>query len=115
MIPMKILIASYGFQPHIGGVNTYIEALKKQLENMVIKWIYWPITRTCKKSALYVVVLTTYVPKEADKEIDISGIREVVCMHVLTLLNKYLPHVNAWVCWGKFNSIPSNWPQHSSV
>lgn len=86
---MKILLATYWYMPHVGGVNVYVNVLKKELENAgheVDVLAHHPdMTR------IYML--------DSNQEIKKSKIKDVVYDRVYKYYAKYLPHVSPWIRW----------------
>lgn len=104
---MRILFACYFYLPHVGGLNTYVETLKKELEehgHQVDILAHHPDMQTIYKS--------TYTPNEfgwtvQGSEIDKSlsrnenkiTIKDVIHSQVYNYYEKNLDHVDPWIRW----------------
>lgn len=86
---MKILLATYWYLPHVGGVNNYVEVLKQQFEaqgHHVDVLAHHP---DMKK--IWMPTTGQYIEK--------SKIKDFVYEQVLAFFNRDLPLVDPWIRW----------------
>jgi glycosyltransferase involved in cell wall biosynthesis len=86
---VRILIATYWYLPHVGGVNTYVDVLRKELMNaghQVDVLAHHP-----DMQKYYIVHSGRYLVKEK--------IKQAVYNNVLTYYQRHQPYVDPWVCW----------------
>ncbi len=84
---MKILLATYWYLPHVGGVNEYVNLLKKELELLgheVDILAHHPD-------------MTHYYLVNKNEKINKMKIKAVVYEKVNQFYQRYLPHVDPWV------------------
>lgn len=84
---MKILLATYWYLPHVGGVNKYVNLLKKELELLgheVDILAHHPD-------------MTHYYLVNKNEKINKMKIKAVVYEKVNQFYQRYLPHVDPWV------------------
>jgi glycosyltransferase involved in cell wall biosynthesis len=95
---MRILLATYWCLPHVGGVDTYVRTLKKELEehgHHVDVLAHHP-----DMDKIYLVNYGRHDELDGaftDKIIEISKIKNVVSNQVNHYYQTYLPHVNFWI------------------
>ncbi|MFC4765818.1 glycosyltransferase family 4 protein [Effusibacillus consociatus] len=86
---MKILLVTYWYLPHVGGVNTYIEMLKKEFEehgHQVDVLAHYPDMKN-----IYLV--------NTGKIIDKSPVKDIVYDEVYRYYHNNLSHVDPWIRW----------------
>lgn len=86
---MRILLATYWRMPHVGGVNTFLQTLKKELElqgHQADVLAYHP-----SRTKIYLV--------DKEKEIDIREITNLVANKVFHYYERYFPTVEPWIRW----------------
>ncbi|CAH0345483.1 glycosyltransferase family 4 protein [Bacillus sp. CECT 9360] len=86
---MKILLATYWFMPHVGGVNEYVNLLKKELELLgheVDVLAHHPD-------------MVDYYLVNGDKKEGKMKIKAIVYEKVNQFYQRFLPHVEPWVRW----------------
>lgn len=87
--PLKILFATYWYLPHVGGVDSYINILKNELEEN---------GHTIDVLAHHPNMKKIYM-KTTDEEIDKTKIKDLVYDRVFKYYAKYMPHVDPWIRW----------------
>ena len=86
---MKILLATYWYLPHVGGVNEYVNLLKKELESLgheVDILAHHPD-------------MVHYYLVNGDKKENKMKIKAIIYEKVNQLYQRFLPHVEPWVRW----------------
>lgn len=85
---MRILFATYWYLPHVGGVNTYINVLRKELikEGHQVDVL---AHHTPKNDKIYMLTTGQFVDK--------AKIRNAVFQKVFNYYDQYHPHVEPWV------------------
>lgn len=85
--PLRILIVTYWYLPHVGGVDVYVRLLKKELEQL---------GHTVDVLAHHPDMAHYYLTDGSHVE-DKWPIKEVVYERLMPLYQKYLPHIQPWV------------------
>lgn len=85
--PLRILIVTYWYLPHVGGVDVYVRLLKKELEQQ---------GHTVDVLAHHPDMAHYYLTDGSHIE-DKWPIKEVVYERLMPLYQKYLPHIQPWV------------------
>jgi glycosyltransferase involved in cell wall biosynthesis len=87
---VRILFVTYWYLPHVGGVNTYINVLRKEL----------------LKEGHHVDVLAHHTPKNdkiymltTGQYIDKAKIKDIVYKKVNAYYDQYHPYVEDWIRW----------------
>ena len=84
---MKILLATYWYLPHVGGVDVYVRLLKEELER---RGHHVDVLAHHPDMAHYYLV-------DGDKKINKWKIKSVVDDKVFRFYQRYLSHVDPWV------------------
>ncbi|WP_051289915.1 glycosyltransferase [Paenibacillus massiliensis] len=84
---LRILIVTYWYLPHVGGVDVYVRLLKKELEQQ---------GHTVDVLAHHPDMAHYYLTDGSHIE-DKWPIKEVVYERLMPLYQKYLPHIQPWV------------------
>ncbi|MED4955250.1 glycosyltransferase [Paenibacillus macerans] len=85
--PKRILLATYWYLPHVGGVDVYVRLLKKELER---KGHQVDVLAHHPDMAHYYLV-------DGNKKINKWKIKNLVYDQVIRFYQKYLAHVDPWV------------------
>lgn len=85
--PKKILLATYWYLPHVGGVDVYVRLLKSELER---KGHHVDVLAHHPDMAHYYLV-------DGDKKLNKWKIKNVVYDQVTRFYQRYLTHVDPWV------------------
>ena len=85
---MRILFVTYWYLPHVGGVNTYINVLRKELlkEGHQVDVL---AHHTPKNDKIYMLTTGQYIEK--------SKIKDVVYKNVFAYYDQYHPYVENWI------------------
>ncbi|WP_100404807.1 glycosyltransferase family 4 protein [Bacillus solitudinis] len=86
---MKILLATYWYLPHVGGVNEYVNLLKKELELL---------GHEVDVLAQHPDMVHYYLVNGNKKENKMK-IKAIVYEKVNQFYQRFLPHVEPWVRW----------------
>lgn len=86
---MKILLATYWYLPHVGGVNEYVNLLKKELELL---------GHEVDVLAQHPDMVDYYLVN-GDKKENKMKIKAIVYEKVNQFYQRFLPHVEPWVRW----------------
>ncbi|WP_026174228.1 glycosyltransferase family 4 protein [Effusibacillus pohliae] len=86
---MRILLATYWYLPHVGGVSTYAYGLKRRLEQM---------GHQVDMFAHHPDMDKYYMPNNG-RFLDKPKVKDVIYEKVLAFYNKYLPQVDPWIRW----------------
>lgn len=87
---MKILLVTYWYLPHVGGVNTYINVLRSELIKMGHE-VDVLAHHTEKNDKVYMLTTGKYVEK--------SKIKDIVYNKVFNYYEKHQPSVGHWIRW----------------
>lgn len=85
--PKRILLATYWYLPHVGGVDVYVRLLKKELER---KGHQVDVLAHHPDMAHYYLV-------GGDKKINKWKIKNLIYDQVIRFYQRYLAHVDPWV------------------
>lgn len=86
---MNILLATYWYLPHVGGVDVYVNVLKKQLEargHRVDVLAHHP-----HMTKVYLMNRNDIVRKHV--------VKDLIYERIYDYYEKYLPHVDPWIRW----------------
>ncbi|GAX91996.1 glycosyltransferase family 4 protein [Effusibacillus lacus] len=86
---MKILLATYWYLPHVGGVSTYVYTLKRELEKMGHEVDIFAHHPDMQKY---------YMPNNG-RYIDKPKIKDPIYEKMMTYYEQYLPQVDPWIRW----------------
>jgi glycosyltransferase involved in cell wall biosynthesis len=86
---LKILLATYWYLPHVGGVNEYVNLLKKELELL---------GHEVDVLAQHPDMVDYYLVN-GDKKENKMKIKAIVYEKVNQFYQRFLPHVEPWVRW----------------
>lgn len=87
---MKILLVTYWYLPHVGGVNTYINVLRNELIRMGHE-VDVLAHHTEKNDKVYMLTTGKYVEKKK--------IKDIVYNKVFNYYEKHQPSVDHWIRW----------------
>lgn len=87
---MRILFATYWYLPHVGGVNTYINVLRKELLKIGHQ-VDVLAHHTPKNDKIYMLTTGQYIDK--------AKIKDVVYKEVYAYYDHYHPYVEDWIRW----------------
>lgn len=86
---MRILLATYWYLPHVGGVSTYVYTLKRELErrgHQVDIFAHHPDMQKY------------YMPNNG-RYLEKSKVKDLIYEKVLVYYNEQLPQVDPWIRW----------------
>jgi glycosyltransferase involved in cell wall biosynthesis len=86
---LKILLSTYFYLPHVGGVSTYVDNLKQGLERM---------GHEVDVFAHHPDMQAYYMPNNG-RTMEKSKIKDLVYEKVMAFYAKYMPHVDPWIKW----------------
>ncbi|MGF9710983.1 glycosyltransferase family 4 protein [Paenibacillus naphthalenovorans] len=86
---MKILLSTYFYLPHVGGVSTYVDILKNELEKM---------GHEVDVFAHYPDMEKYYMPNNG-RTLEKFKIKEFVYEKVYTYYEQNMAHVDPWIRW----------------
>lgn len=86
---MRILLATYWYLPHVGGVSTYVYTLKRELER---------IGHEVDIFAHHPDMQKYYMPNNG-RFLDKPKIKDLMYEKVLGYYNENLPQVDPWIRW----------------
>lgn len=86
---MRILLATYWYLPHVGGVSTYVYELKRELEKMGHEVDIFAHHPDMQKY---------YMPNNG-RYLDKAKIKDLIYEKVLGFYNQRLPQVDPWIRW----------------
>lgn len=87
--PLKILLATYWYLPHVGGVSNYVDLLRNEF--MARGHHVDVLSHTPDMKGIYMLTSGRYVEK--------SLVKDYVYENVLEFYNRELPMVEPWVRW----------------
>lgn len=86
---MRILLATYWYLPHVGGVSTYVYTLKRELErrgHVVDIFAHHPD-------------MQKYYMTNNGRFLDKTKVKDLIYEKVLGYYNQQLPQVDPWIRW----------------
>ncbi|MCS7458827.1 glycosyltransferase family 4 protein [Paenibacillus doosanensis] len=86
---MNILLTTYFYLPHVGGVSTYVDNLKKELERMGHQVDVFAHHPDMEKY---------YMPNNG-RVLEKSKIKNLIYEKVYAYYEQYMPHVDPWIRW----------------
>jgi glycosyltransferase involved in cell wall biosynthesis len=86
---MRILLATYWYLPHVGGVSTYVYDLRRELERMGHEVDIFAHHPDMQKY---------YMPNNG-RFLEKSKVKDLIYEKVLGFYNQQLPQVDSWIRW----------------
>lgn len=86
---MNILLSTYFYLPHVGGVSTYVDILQKELEAM---------GHEVDIFAHHPDMQQYYMPNNG-RSLDKPKIKDLVYEKVYAYFDQHMPHVDPWIRW----------------